>query len=170
MLLWKGIGRYLMLNPQYRVLFGPLSISNDYHPVSQKLLVQFLRRRNSETRRTSHVKPRRPFRGKSDLTDDLIDLDSIDLNIISDLLSTVEADDKGVPVLLRQYLKFGGHILGFNIDPNFNNSIDCLLWCDLMRTELPLLIKYMGKEGALEYREMHERSVEEAAVKSRLAS
>lgn len=169
MLLWKGIGRYLMLNPQYRVLFGPLSISNDYHPVSQKLLVQFLRHRNSEVRRTSHIKPRRPFRGKSDLTNDLIDLDSIDLNIISDLLSTVEADDKGVPVLLRQYLKFGGHILGFNIDPNFSNSIDCLLWCDLMRTDLPLLIKYMGKEGAIEYRKMHERSIEALPVKSRLA-
>ena len=170
MLLWKGIGRYLMRNPQYRVLFGPLSISNDYNPVSQKLLVQFLRHQNSEIRRTSHIKPRRPFRGKSDLIDHLIDLDSIDLNIISDLLSTVEADDKGVPVLLRQYLKFGGHILGFNIDPNFNNAIDCLLWCDLMRTEFPLLIKYMGKEGAIEYRKMHQRSVEDTDVKSRLAS
>ncbi len=170
MLLWKGIGRYLMLNPQYRVLFGPLSISNDYHPISQQLLVQFLRHRNSETRRTSHIKPRRPFREKTDLAENLIDLDNIDLNIISDLLSTVEADDKGVPVLLRQYLKVGGHILGFNIDPNFNNAIDCLLWCDLMHTELPLLIKYMGKEGAIEYRRMHERGVALAEENSRLAS
>ena len=170
MLLWKGIGRYLMQNPQYRILFGPLSISNDYHPVSQKLLVQFLRHRNSEIRRTSQVKPRRPFLGKTDLAGDLIDLDSIDLNIISDLLSTVEADDKGVPVLLRQYLKFGGHILGFNLDPNFNNAIDCLLWCDLMHTEFPLLIKYMGKEGAIEYRKIHEASGDAPQAKSLLAS
>ena len=159
-----------MQNPQYRILFGPLSISNDYHPVSQKLLVQFLRHRNSEIRRTSQVKPRRPFLGKTDLAGDLIDLDSIDLNIISDLLSTVEADDKGVPVLLRQYLKFGGHILGFNVDPNFNNAIDCLLWCDLMHTEFPLLIKYMGKEGAIEYRKMHEASGDAPQAKSLLAS
>jgi hypothetical protein len=69
-------------------------------------------------------------------------------------LSTVESDDKGVPVLLRQYLKFGGHILGFNIDPQFNNAIDCLLWCDLMQTEPRLLTKYMG-DAAHEYRERH---------------
>ncbi|MFP6680608.1 MAG: lysophospholipid acyltransferase family protein [Gammaproteobacteria bacterium] len=170
LLLWKGIGRYLMLHPQFRILFGPLSISNAYHPVSQKILVQFLRHRNSEVRRTSHVKPRRPFRAKSELSSDLIDLDSIDLNIISDLLSTVEPDDKGVPVLLRQYLKFGGHILGFNIDPNFNNSIDCLLWCDLMRTELPLIIKYMGKEGATAFLTLHEHTSEVLKTESLLAS
>lgn len=170
MLLWKGICWYLKRNRQYRILFGPLSISNDYHPISQKLLVQFLRNRNSEIRRTSHITPRRPFRAKSNLIDDLIDLDSIDLNIISDLLSTVESDDKGVPVLLRQYLKLGGHILGFNIDPNFNNAIDCLLWVDLMNTDLPLLIKYMGKDEAIEYRKIHGRSIKLTETDSRLAS
>lgn len=154
MLLWKGIGQYLIQYPQYRVLFGPLSISNDYHPISQDILVQFLRQKNVELRRTSQVKPRQPFRTTTGLQSDLIDLDSIDLNIISDLLSTVESDDKGVPVLLRQYLKFGGHILGFNIDPQFNNAIDCLLWCDLMQTESRLLTKYMG-EAAVSYRERH---------------
>ncbi|MFT4560349.1 MAG: putative hemolysin, partial [Gammaproteobacteria bacterium] len=156
MMLWKGIGRYLLQYPQYRILFGPLSISNDYHPISQDILVQFLRQKNAKQRRASHVKPRRPFRQKSEMHSDLIDLDSVDLNIISDLLSTVESDDKGVPVLLRQYLKFGGHILGFNIDPNFNNAIDCLLWCDLMETEPRLLSKYMGSEAAEDYRHVHE--------------
>jgi len=155
MLLWKGIGQYLIQYPQYRVLFGPLSISNDYHPISQDILVQFLRCKNEELRRTSQVKPRQPFRStKTGLQSGLIDLDSIDLNIISDMLSTVESDDKGVPVLLRQYLKFGGHILGFNIDPQFNNAIDCLLWCDLMQTEPRLLTKYMG-DAANDYRERH---------------
>ncbi len=170
MLLWKGIGRYLMRHPQYRILFGPVSITNDYHPVSQEILVQFLRHRNATDRRTSHVTPRRPFRIKTELTSALVDLDNVDLNIISDLLSTVESDEKGVPVLLRQYLKFGGQILGFNIDPNFNNSIDCLLWADLTRTELPLLKKYMGRDGAAEFCRRHAPAHEEPEVESRLAS
>ena len=169
MLLWKGIARYLTRHPQYRILFGPVSISNDYHPISQEILVQFLRGRNSEVRRASQVKPRRPFRVKSELTADLVDLDSIDLNIISDLLSTVESDEKGVPVLLRQYLKMGGQILGFNIDPNFNNAIDCMLWADLTRTEPAFIRKYMGNEGAAEFFRLHGCGKGEPKVESRLA-
>ena len=130
-------------------------------------MVQFLRQKNAKQRRASQVKPRRPFRQKSEMHSDLIDLDSVDLNIISDLLSTVESDDKGVPVLLRQYLKFGGHILGFNIDPNFNNAIDCLLWCDLMETETKLLSKYMGSEAALDYRRVHEPETINALLEAR---
>ena len=168
MLLWKGIARYVSRHPEYRVLFGPVSISNDYQPISQSLLVQFLRHTNAEVRRASQVKPRRPFRMKTDFANHLVDLDSVDLNIISDLLSTVESDDKGVPVLLRQYLKLGGQILGFNIDPNFNNAIDCLLWVDLMRTDASLLNKYMGATGANEFRRIHEHASVE--LDSRLAS
>ena len=89
MLLWKGIANYVIKHPQYRVLFGPVSISNDYHPVSQEILVQFLRQTNSEVRRASLVKPRTPFRLKTDLTQNLVDLDSIDLRIIAELLNTV---------------------------------------------------------------------------------
>ena len=114
------------------------------------------------------MKPRQPFRTTTGLQSDLIDLDSVDLTIISDLLSTVESDDKGVPVLLRQYLKFGGHILGFNIDPQFNNAIDCLLWCDLMHTEPRLLTKYMGGAAALDYRRLHTSSESDAQRKPQL--
>ena len=32
MLLWKGIGQYVVRYPRYRFLFGPVSISDDYRP------------------------------------------------------------------------------------------------------------------------------------------
>ena len=74
-----------------------------------------------------------------------------------------------MPVLLRQYLKLGGQILGFNIDPQFNNSIDCLLWVDLMRTELPHLNKYMGTAEAARFRALHTNDVSTSSGTSRLA-
>lgn len=147
MLLWKGIGAYLALHPHYRILFGPVSISNDYHPVSQQIIVRFLQRNSMEPQRASRVKPRRPFRSTHDDAQ-LVDLNVSDLRIISSLLSTVEDDDVGIPVLLRQYLRMHGRILGFNVDPDFNNAIDCLLWADLTRIEESLLRKYMGRDGA----------------------
>ena len=72
-------------------------------------------------------------------------------------------------MLLRQYLKMGGQILGFNIDPNFNNAIDCMLWADLTRTEPAFIRKYMGNEGAAEFFRLHGCGKGEPKVESRLA-
>lgn len=162
MLLWKGIGAYVARHPRYRVLFGPVSISNDYHPLSQQLIVKFLQRTSMEPERSSLVKPRRPFRSARGETR-RADLNVSDLRIIAGLLSTVEDEDVGVPVLLRQYLKLNGRILGFNVDPDFNNAIDCLLWVDLARTEPTLLRKYMGADGAARFLAQHGGGAEQNA-------
>ncbi|MGD9603762.1 MAG: lysophospholipid acyltransferase family protein [Gammaproteobacteria bacterium] len=167
LLLWKGIATYLAQRPRYTVLFGPVSISNDYHPISQQILVRFLRHHKFETVRASLVKPRRPFRPKEHEAADIVDLDSGDLKLVADLLGTVEPNDRGVPVLLRQYLKLGGQILGFNIDCDFGNSIDCLLWVDMRRTELPLLRKYMGNELAELFHARHIATDGEVPARSR---
>ena len=155
LLLWKGIATYLALRPECHVLFGPVSISNEYHPISQQMLVRFLLQHKFERLRASLVKPRHPFRPSDDAVTSMVDLDSGDLRLVADLLGTVEPDDRGVPVLIRQYLKLGGRILGFNIDSEFGNSIDCLLWVDMRRTELPLLRKYMGNELADAFHARH---------------
>jgi len=154
MLLWKGVAGFVARHPRYRVLFGPVSISNDYHPISQQLLVRFLQKNSMEPERASLVRPRRPFRA-DDRDARRIDLEGNDLRIIANLLSTVEDEDVGVPVLLRQYLKLNGRILGFNVDPAFNNSIDCLLWVDLMRADPVLLGKYMGYDDIARFRAHH---------------
>ena len=155
LLLWRGVATYMALRPRYHVLFGPVSISNDYHPISQQILVRYLQHHKFERARASLVKPRHPFRPKIHEAAGLVDLDSGDLKLVTDLLGSVEQSDRGVPVLLRQYLKLGGQILGFNIDQHFGNSIDCLLWVDMRRTELPLLRKYMGSELAAQFYATH---------------
>ncbi|MBN1447121.1 MAG: lysophospholipid acyltransferase family protein, partial [Bacteroidetes bacterium] len=44
MLLWRGIGAYVVRNPRYAYLFGPVSVNSAYSSTSQQLLVEFLRR------------------------------------------------------------------------------------------------------------------------------
>jgi tryptophan synthase alpha subunit len=78
-----------------------------------------------------------------------------DLEQISELIAQIESDDKGVPVLLRQYLKLGGRLLGFNVDPDFNNALDGLIMVDLRHTDLKTLQKYMGKQEAAQFLEFH---------------
>ncbi len=155
LLLWKGIGQFVAQHPQYRVLFGPVSISSDYQSSSQQLLVEFLRANNFLPALARHVRPRRPFRSvvRGSIVEEkgmLKDLDSL-----SELVSAIEQDQKGVPVLLRQYLKLGGHILGFNVDDQFNNALDGLIMVDLRKTDPKVLAKYMGREQAERFLAAH---------------
>ena len=43
----------------------------------------------------------------------------------------VETSGYKMPILLKRYLKLNGQIIGFNIDPKFNNALDGLLILDL---------------------------------------
>ena len=43
----------------------------------------------------------------------------------------LEVNNKKAPVLLKKYLSLGGQIISFNIDPNFNDTLDGLLLLDL---------------------------------------
>ena len=70
------------------------------------------------------------------------------LEDLASLVAEMEGDARGIPVLLRQYLRLGGRLLAFNVDPAFSNVLDALLYVDLATTERPLLERYMGKEGA----------------------
>ncbi|HPV56428.1 MAG TPA: hypothetical protein PKW61_04810, partial [Tenuifilaceae bacterium] len=41
--------------------------------------------------------------------------------------------DYRMPVLLKKYVKLNGKIIGFNVDPKFNNALDGLLILDLFQ-------------------------------------
>jgi hypothetical protein len=63
-------------------------------------------------------------------------------------VAEIESDGKGVPVLLRQYLKLNARLLGFNVDPAFGGVLDGLMMVDLMDVAPDMLARYMGKAGA----------------------
>ena len=96
------------------------------------------------------MRPRTPLRvGRTTGGADLARL--ADLDEVSTFISEIEGDHKGVPILLRQYLKLGGRLLGFNVDPAFSNVLDVLILVDLRRTEPRILARYMGAEEATRF-------------------
>jgi putative hemolysin len=148
MLLWKGIGEYVARNPRYARLIGPVSISNDYLALSRELLVRYLHARSFDALGATFVRARRPFRRSASLRalgHELTLLEGLDA--LGSVIADLEPDRKGVPVLLRQYLKLGGRILGFNIDPDFGHSIDCLILVDLRRSDPKTLARYVPADG-----------------------
>ena len=151
MLLWKGIGQFVVRHPQYSRLFGPVSISNDYHSLSQQLLVDFLKSNSFDWQLGRFVRPRNAWKPKNKLRPiwKKTELEGIrSVEGISELVSVIEQDNKGMPILLKQYLKLGGRMLGFNVDNNFNDCLDGLVLVDLYDTDPKVLRRYMGKEGA----------------------
>jgi len=142
LLLWKGITRHVSMHPDCAVLFGAASISNDYNPVSRRLLVSYLEtQKDGDLARL--IKPRHPYRFKDGEPCLLRDVEDLSAPI-----ADLERDGKGVPILIKQYIKAGGRVLGFNIDPHFSNVLDVLMMADLRRAPQPILERYMGREAA----------------------
>jgi putative hemolysin len=149
LLLWRGIGEFLVCNPRYKVLFGPVSISTDYTPASRQLMVQFLKAYRQSPELAPMVRARNPFRARPfRIAQELVKAPSWDLEELSTLVADIELDRKGVPILLKQYLKLGGELVAFNVDRNFANALDGLIVVDLRKTDLRLLERYLGEEGA----------------------
>jgi putative hemolysin len=157
LLLWKGIARMVARRPAVPVLFGAVSISNEYSSASREMIFRFFEAHMQEDELAGLIEPRRPFRPGllrrwdcSGMHRALRDLDEL-----SQPITDVEADGKGLPILLRQYAKIGGKLLGFNVDRKFSNVLDGLVVVDLRQTEPAVLERYMGREGAARFRQVH---------------
>ena len=83
-----------------------------------------------------------------------------DIDDLSELVSEIEQKPTGVPVLLRQYLRLGGKLLGFNVDPKFANALDGLILVDLTKTDPKLLERYLGKSEARSFLEFQKGNPE----------
>lgn len=151
LMLWKGIGHYLVQNPHYRYLFGPVSISADYSRQSRHLMTGTLAANYLIEDLACMVSARLPVKMKVPKIDGFKrkQISPLLQNIddLSMLIADLEPDSKGIPVLLRHYLNLGGRLLSFNLDPDFSNAVDGLLLVDLQEANKKQLQRYMGKEG-----------------------
>jgi putative hemolysin len=132
-LLWKGILFFLLNNPDYRYLIGPVSISNQYSQISRRLIMDFILANYSEKFLSEFVKPRKKFKVHQKQIDTKILIEKMNGNIslLEKALRDIDPVNSPIPVLLKKYLKINGKILGFNLDPKFNNALDGLLLLDL---------------------------------------
>ncbi len=156
LMLWKGIGAYVARHPETPTLFGAVSISNSYTRASRELMVRFFQSHEygplaKLVRPKSSLRQRRKLRRwEISSISRLLDLDDL-----SNSVAELEKDGKGIPILLRQYLKVGGKILSFNVDKSFSNVLDGLILVDLRKTDPGRLETYMSKQGVEGFRKYH---------------
>ena len=144
--LWYGIGAFLAGNPQYRYLFGPVSISNSMPRTAKELLVTFYRLYFSGATSASYSRnPFRFFQSQSSLQDVFSGDDyCADFRKLKSALSNLGT---AVPPLYKQYSELcepGGVVfLDFNVDPAFNNCVDGLVIVEIDKLKEQKRKRYM---------------------------
>ena len=144
--LWMGIGRFVMKYPQYRLLYGTVSVSSDYSVRSRALIYEYLKCHCMNKKLAEHVEAKTPPSGMDLLSEDarLLPTGLADLRLLSAMVSDMEDDGRSIPVLLRQYLRLGGEMVSFNVDDEFGSTFDCLVLVDLTKAPDRLMTRYCG--------------------------
>jgi len=141
-LLWKGIMIFLLKHSEYRYLIGPVSISNDLSKFSQSLIVEFFKTYFFSEKLSKYIVPKKDFKVKPDKVIDhkiFIDTSEKDINKIERVIEDIEPGYH-LPILLKKYMELNAKIIGFNIDPKFNNCLDGLMILDLFDTPKEIIM------------------------------
>lgn len=145
-LLWCGIGRFLVQNPQYRRLYGVVSLSRLYDSRTIAAIRDALLEPSAGVRAKSAYEPDlgAEWRGY------LASHQPMAIRDLSAIVRALEDEERDVPVLIRHYHKLGARFVSAAVDGNFNNTPGLLLSLDVPCIPNKYLNLYFG-EGAQAY-------------------
>ncbi|WP_339751333.1 lysophospholipid acyltransferase family protein [uncultured Winogradskyella sp.] len=129
-LLWKGIVHTTLRYPEHKFLIGGVSISNQFSNFSKSLMIEFMKSHYYDPYVAQYVHPKKEFKVKlKDADKDFVfDATEADLNKFDKIIDEVEPGALRLPVLLKKYIKQNCKLIGFNVDPLFNNAVDGLMY------------------------------------------
>ena len=132
-LLWKGILYFILKNPEYRFLIGPVSISNTYSGISKELIIRYIMANFFDYKKAAFVKPRNRFKVTTDDQHLNTALENMTPNLhsLDKFIGDIDQYNSGLPVLLKKYLGLNAKIISFNVDPKFNDCVDGFLVLDI---------------------------------------
>lgn len=132
-MLWQGILYFLIQNPDYRYILGPVSISNNYSNLSKSLIVAFIKKYYFDHELAKFIHPRKKYHvdTKNLDTESLLPDSKDNLKKIDRLILDIEPYNRAMPVLLKKYIKQNAKIISFNIDPKFSDALDGLMILDV---------------------------------------
>jgi putative hemolysin len=139
LLLFRGIAAFVTRNPQYQILYGTVSLSKQYNPLSVWLMSRVLATPSEQVKaRCAFVHPEHPELSRF-LSEHTLDIEELD-----QLIRQIEPDGKGLPVLVRQYHQLGARFYTVGIDPNFASTPGFLLSVDLKAAPYRQLKLFFG--------------------------
>ena len=118
---------------------GPVSISNDYPRFYKSLITYFFQRERPMPDGERLVQPTHPFVPdflKVDPDQLLLSVPKGDIEAFDRLLAAISDGKYRLPVLVRKYFTCSARIACFNVDPDFTDSLDGLIF--LKHSDFPL--------------------------------
>ena len=138
MLLLRGLSDVVVRYPQIKHFIGPVSISAWYPKFYMSLIARFVTENHLvEESLQNKVKPKTPFLPdflKVD-PDVLLQNHTTSVDKFDKFLFRLSNGEYRLPTLFKKYLKLNAKCLCFNVDPDFNDTLDALLF--LTFTEFP---------------------------------
>jgi len=128
-LLWRGIVHVCLRNPEHKFLMGGVSISNKFSEFSKSLMIEFMRSHYYDSAVAQYIHPKNEFKVVMKERDKALffeDMDA-DLNKLDKIIDDLEPELR-LPVLIKKYIKQNAKMIAFNVDPNFNDAIDGLMY------------------------------------------
>ena len=156
--LWKGILHFLLKHKSYRYIIGPVSISNQYSKLSRTLMIDFIQNYYFDFHFGQHVSPKKKYKVSAVNNDFSATLspNENDIEHLDRIIAEIENGKMKVPVLFKKYFEQNARIIGFNLDPKFNNALDGLMILDIH--DLPLAtIKNLSQGVLLQKEEVMDR-------------
>ena len=159
-LLWKGIVHVCLRNPEYKFLMGGVSISNEFSDFSKSLMIEFMRSHYYDAVVAQYIHPKNEYKVHLSEKDKELFFEGVDndLNKFDKLIDDFEPQLR-LPVLIKKYIKQNARVVAFNVDPNFNDAIDGLMYIRI--SDLPeSTIKPVLEEMAEQLKECEENNKE----------
>ncbi|MBR4390731.1 MAG: lysophospholipid acyltransferase family protein [Bacteroidales bacterium] len=137
-LLLRGLAVVVIKNPHIEHFIGPVSISSWYPKFYQSMIVRYVSEKHPVSPELSKMaQPTTPFHPDFLKVDEEVllkeNMESIDK--FDKFMFRVSNGDYRMPTLFKKYLKLNAKFLCFNVDPDFNDTLDALLF--LTFTDFP---------------------------------
>ena len=134
LLLFKGILTIATKYSRLRRLVGSVSISDHFSIFSKTLMIAFFDYYFKDEPVSKHIKTRKPYEcsfAKENL--DFIFKDTQgNMRDFDKRIVELESQTKmGIPTFLRFYVEHNAKVVGFAIDPDFNNCLDVLMYVNI---------------------------------------
>ena len=151
LLLLKGLMETIMRNPDMNYFIGPVSISSWYPKFYQSLMVYYVTTVHTNQEMSKLFHPKTPFVPNFNKCDVkvLMEKNMETADKFDRYLMKLSNGDYRMPTLFKKYLKINSKFLCFNVDPDFNDTLDGLLllkFTDYPKEELDMMLKDIPEE------------------------
>lgn len=147
--IWQGIGAYLSLNPQFKYLWGAVSISNSYPELAKSLITKYYSKWYFVEESLAEPHNHYIVNKADDVEASLILNSGALMSDFRNLKAALKNMGLSIPVLYRRYIDLteqGGSVfVSWCVNKNFNDAVDGLIIVDLSQLKDDVRKRYYNQ-------------------------